>query len=322
LLALKENLRMLTRRRVLTGLVGLGGSGIGLGGYALAESYGLDVTSYRVSPAGWPQRLKLRLLLVADLHACQPWMSPHRIRGIVEAANGLEADAILLLGDYVVGSRLRDYASPIPHGVWARELAGLRAPNGVHAVLGNHDWWDDDAVQDAMAGIPPVRTAIEAAGIPVYENNAVRLTKDGQPFWVAGLGDQWAFFKRKHRVANQRDGRVPRYIGVDDLPATLASVKDDAPVILMAHEPDIFPQVPARVALTVSGHTHGGQVRVFGYAPVVPSRYGRRYAYGHIVENDRHLVVSAGLGCSGAPVRIGAPPELVVIDLAAPAMSA
>src|SRR5262249_1550497 len=101
-----------------------------------------------------------------------------------------------------------------------------------------------------------------------------------------------------------------------DLEGTLAKITDDAPVILMIHEPDVFPQVPARVALTVAGHTHGGQVRIAGYAPIVPSRYGQRYVYGHIVEDGRNLIVSAGLGCSKLPIRFGAPPEIVVIDVA------
>ncbi|MNL68449.1 phosphodiesterase YaeI [compost metagenome] len=67
--------------------------------------------------------------------------------------------------------------------------------------------------------------------------------------------------------------------------------------------------------MTLSGHTHGGQVRFLGHAPVVPSRFGDRYAYGHMVEGDRSLIVSGGLGCSIAPVRFGVPPEIVVIDL-------
>ena len=73
--------------------------------------------------------------------------------------------------------------------------------------------------------------------------------------------------------------------------------------------------MPDRVSLTLSGHTHGGQVRMFGYSPMVPSRYGNRYAYGHIVEDNRHLVVSGGLGCSILPVRIGVPPEIVMVDV-------
>jgi predicted MPP superfamily phosphohydrolase len=104
---------------------------------------------------------------------------------------------------------------------------------------------------------------------------------------------------------------------MDDLPGTLAKVTDDAPVVLLAHEPDIFPRVPERVSLTLCGHTHGGQVRLFGYSPVVPSRYGNRYAYGHIVENGRHLIVSGGLGCAILPVRLGVPPEIVLVDVAA-----
>jgi predicted MPP superfamily phosphohydrolase len=78
-----------------------------------------------------------------------------------------------------------------------------------------------------------------------------------------------------------------------------------------AHEPDVFPQAPARYALTLSGHTHGGQIRVLGRTPVVPSMYGSRYAYGHIVEDERHLIVSGGLGTSLLPVRIGSRPEIV-----------
>jgi len=133
----------------------------------------------------------------------------------------------------------------------------------------------------------------------------VRLEKDGAAFWLAGLGDQEAFWTPT----------VP--FGRDDLASTLRQVTDDAPVVLMAHEPDIFPRVPDRVSLTVAGHTHGGQIRIFGYAPIVPSRFGNRYVYGHVVEQSRNLVVSAGLGCSGVPVRFGAPPEIVMIELAA-----
>ena len=77
----------------------------------------------------------------------------------------------------------------------------------------------------------------------------------------------------------------------------------------------LYNEVPDRVALTLSGHTHGGQVQLLGYAPIVPSVYGRRYLYGHIEEEERHLIVSGGLGCSGVPLRFGRPPEIVMIEL-------
>ncbi|MEM0915997.1 MAG: metallophosphoesterase, partial [Planctomycetota bacterium] len=163
-------------------------------------------------------------------------------------------------------------------------------------------------------GPTDARRALEAAGVPVLENDALRLQRDGRPFWLAGLGDQLALRPGAGRTAVQ---------GVDDLQATLAAVSDDAPVILMAHEPDIFPQVRAAarpVALTVAGHTHGGQVRLFGRSPVVPSRHGNRYAYGRVTEprpdgTPADLVVSGGLGLSVAPIRLGVPPEIVLLEL-------
>lgn len=103
--------------------------------------------------------------------------------------------------------------------------------------------------------------------------------------------------------------------GLDDLPGTLAQLTDDAPVILLAHEPDIFPTVPDRVALTLSGHTHGGQVRLFGWSPVVPSAYGNRFAYGHVREGNRDLIVSGGVGCSILPLRLGVVPEITLIEI-------
>ena len=103
-------------------------------------------------------------------------------------------------------------------------------------------------------------------------------------------------------------------IGIDDLGATLAKITDDAPVILLAHEPDVAGRVPDRVALQLSGHTHGGQVRLFGWSPVVPSRYGNRLAYGHARFNC-DVIVSGGLGCSIMPFRLGVPPEIVLVTL-------
>ncbi len=309
---------MITRRQVLKGVLAFSAGTATLGGYAVAEPWRLTVTRYALTPPGWPPSLKLRCAVIADLHACDPWMSEARIRGIVARTNALAPDVTLLLGDYVAGHAIARVSTEMPNAAWARALAGLMAPLGVHAVLGNHDWWHDYEVQLRRSGPIPARLALEAAGIPVYENRAVRLVKDGQPFWLAGLGDQIAYWPR----GTMRPTRgLWLYEGVDDLPGTLAQVRDDAPVILMAHEPDIFPKVTSRVALTISGHTHGGQVTLAGFAPVVPSRFGRRYVYGHIRERNRDLIVSGGLGCSGLPIRFGRPPEIVLIDLGGAATS-
>jgi len=304
---------VITRRQLFKGFGAAAVGSFGFGGYALAEPWSTRVTRYRISPPRWPAGLTLNLAVIADLHACEPWMSVARVRRIVAHTNALRPDCVLLLGDFVAGHRMGRYSDPVAHNDWAAALAQLRAPYGVHAVLGNHDWWEDAEVQRRRRGPTPAGLALQDAGIALYENKGVRLTKDGVAFWLAGLGDQWAFW----RTARGGSRRHRGLDGVDDLAGTLQQVGDDAPVILMAHEPDIFPQVPDRVALTVAGHTHGGQVRLLGYAPIVPSRYGDRYVYGHVVENGRNLVVSGGLGCSGMPVRFGSPPEIVMIELAA-----
>jgi predicted MPP superfamily phosphohydrolase len=129
----------------------------------------------------------------------------------------------------------------------------------------------------------------------------------GRRFWLAGLGDQIAYWLGPSR-----------FKGVDDLPGTLARIRTNDPVILLAHEPDIFTKVPERVALTIAGHTHGGQIRLPMMQPLyTPSAYGARFAYGHIIESGRHMIVSGGLGCSGVPLRLGVPPEIVRITLGA-----
>ena len=304
---------MITRRAFLHGAGAAAAGAAGLSGCAFAEPFATLITRYRISPPRWPVGLSVKLAVIADLHACEPWMGRERIGHIVEHANSLQPDCILLLGDYVAGSGIMRYADPIAEKVWARELGRLNAPLGVHAVLGNHDWWVDPGVQRRRRGTPAAGLALQDAGIPVYQNTSVRLEKDGAPFWLAGLGDQEAY------CALEAQGAEPfkNPLGSDDLAGALGQVTDDAPVILLAHEPDIFPRVPDRVAVTVAGHTHGGQIRILGYAPVVPSRFGNRYVYGHIVEQNRNLIVSAGLGCSGVPVRFGAPPEIVTIELTA-----
>ena len=305
-------MKRISRRRFLKTL-GLSGAGmVGLSGYGFAVEpvWRLEVTRYRVSPPNWPRGLKLRIGVIADVHAGGPAMPAERIQGIVEHTNSLKPDVTVLLGDFAASHKFKTRS--VAPQVWAEALGELKAPLGVHAILGNHDWWDDQAAQRARKGPVLGRRMLEREGVPVYENDVVRLVHDGRPFWLAGLGDQIAFFERRRKGVRRRN-----FVGVHDLEGTLAKVTDDAPVILLAHEPDIFPRVPARVSLTLSGHTHGGQVRMFGYSPMVPSRYGNRYAYGHIVEDDRHLVVSGGLGCSILPVRIGVPPEIVMVDVAA-----
>jgi predicted MPP superfamily phosphohydrolase len=168
------------------------------------------------------------------------------------------------------------------------ELARLRSPAGVVAVLGNHDgWFDHDRV----------RQALETIGIRVVEDTATRINTPAGLLWVAGLSDLWT--------------------GRHDLSAALAAVADDGtPVLLLTHNPDVFPSVPDRVTLTLAGHTHGGQVRLpFAGALIVPSKFGQRFAAGHVVEGGRHLFVATGVGTSILPVRFRVPPAVTLLTL-------
>ena len=305
---------MITRRKFLRFIAGLGAFSTSTAayGFGVEPLLRLRVTPYHVTPPKWPAGFQLKVAVIADLHACDPWMTRTHIETIVERTNALNADVVVMLGDYVTGHYRM--MRQMPTAEWATSLSKLKAPLGVHAILGNHDYWDDKTVQREGQGKTAAHRALEAAGIPVYENEVTRLTKGGHSFWLAGLGDQLAY------VPARRFRSVPR-IGIDDLDATLARVTDDAPVILLAHEPDVAMRVPERVALQLSGHTHGGQVRLFGWSPVVPSRYGNRLAYGHTKINC-DVVVSGGLGCSIMPFRLGVPPEIVLVTLGAkPALS-
>jgi uncharacterized protein len=233
----------------------------------------------------WPAALDgVRLGLLSDIHAGAPHVGPKAIARAVERLNAEAPDAMLLLGDFIDAHVL--WGGRIAPELIARELAELRAPLGRFAVLGNHDW---KQVGDGMW------RALTEAGIEVLENRSA----PAGDFHVAGLADL----------------RLRR----PDLPSALAGVPKETSVILLAHDPDVFPFVPDRVALTVSGHLHGGQVALpVIRRPAIPSRYGERYARGHVVEEGRHLYVSSGLGTSGLPLRLLARPEVVILELRRP----
>jgi hypothetical protein len=257
-----------------------------LGWSVFVEPGRLLVLSTPVVSSRWPAGPPpLRIAVLTDLHVGSFRNGLDHLEAVVSRTNDQGPDLVVLLGDFVIrGGAGGSFVPPEPI---AKRLAGLRARYGLAAVLGNHDWWFDG---------PRVRAALEHAGIRVLENEAIPLGAGRQRFWVAGVGDLWT-----RRV---------------DIQAALSVVPTGAPVILLTHNPDVFPEVPERVALTLAGHTHGGQVALplLG-RPIVPSRYGQRYAYGLVVEDGRALFVSPGIGTSIIPVRFRVPPEISLATL-------
>jgi len=231
------------------------------------------------------------VVVMGDLQPAGPVESLESIAAVIDRMNAEGGDLVLLLGDYVSTRRLSTGFID-PHDT-APILGRLDAPLGVYAVLGNHDWWWDG---------PAMRRLLTDQGITVLEDAAVRIDAGAQALWVAGLSDPVT--------------QVP------DLGATLAQAATEAPLLLLTHTPDVLPDVPTDVGLTLAGHTHGGQVNLpfFGRL-IVPSRFGDRFAYGPIEEAGRRLYVTSGIGTAIIPVRFRVPPEIAVITLTpAPAL--
>ena len=295
-------LRM-SRRRFLTGAAA---SAAGLAAYGSVIEAGLrlDLTPYAIASELWPAGRMLKIAVISDLHACEPWMPAERIGAIVDLANAQKPDLTVLLGDFA--GQQQFVSRYVPPGAWAEQLGRLEAGLGVYAVLGNHDWWSAAMPTDPPDSGRSIRRALREAKIPVLENEAVPLSAGGRPFWLVGLGDQLAHRTASHAIR-----------GDDDLARALREIRDDAPAILLAHEPFVFPRAPDRVALTLCGHTHGGQIRLplLG-APFVPTIRGvRPYPYGLYKEGARQMIVSAGLGTSHVPLRFLCPPEVVSVTL-------
>ncbi len=258
---------------------------------------------HEVAPPRW-RAPPLTIAVLADLHVCDPWTPLAAVRDLVARVNAMTPDLILLPGDFAADGHLRPRPRvPSPEAV-ARALAPLRAPLGVFAVLGNHDWRDDPEARATGQRTTAIGRLLPEAGIRVLTNEAVRLASGA---WLVGLDSQ-----RGHLKLGQGAGR-------DDIGLAFAAVPEGAPSILMAHEPDLFARGDPRPVLQVSGHTHGGQANLMGWRPMTPSAHGSRYAWGHIVEGapgaERHLVVSGGVGYSGLPLRIAQPPEITVVRL-------
>jgi uncharacterized protein len=249
------------------------------------EPFRLKVTEWTVQNEKWTYDRPLRIAILTDIHLIWPWMTPSHLARIVDRANDLNPDMIVLLGDYVA---LHPFGLQIAPAEALAPLKHLSAPCGVYAVGGDHD------------GVPNgnwFRTLMET-GITVLHYRHVTAKCQGMTFQVIGPEGPW--WKKP------------------DIDAAFAAIPEGMPVIVPMHTPDLFPDIPSRAALTMAGNTHGGQVIVPFYGAIaaeVPSKYGLKYLHGHFNEDGRDLVVSSGVGMSRFPVRFGVVPEIALVTL-------
>jgi predicted MPP superfamily phosphohydrolase len=279
----------LTRRRFMGLGLGFGAfAGLGLGGYSsFVEPQELVVERIPLKLPRLPEAFHgLKIALISDLHLA-PFTGEKEIRAAVAVVNGLGPDIVAVTGDFISGTWDGSPAHARFIEPCSRILEGLQAPLGRYAVLGNHDH-----------GTDPVRVSntLEAHRIPVLSNRNLPLEKDGARLWIAGLDDA-VYRKADFECA------------LDGIPANEA-------VVLLAHEPDVADESARyKVDLQLSGHSHGGQVRVPGIgAPYFPP-LARKYPTGLYHIGPTQLYTNRGIGLSGVPFRFACPPEVTLLEL-------
>jgi predicted MPP superfamily phosphohydrolase len=234
----------------------------------------------------------LRIGVIADTHMGAPHMSVGRLKDIVRQMNSERPDIVVLLGDFAgrrESAELRSRADQSVVLSGLPPLGKLEAPLGVYAVLGNHDWWFDGEA---------IERGLRVQKIQVLENTRLHVQRPGGAFWVAGLADY------------DSERAKPSYSD------TLGDLEGSDPIVAIAHWPDVFAAAPDRVALTLAGHSHCGQVNLPFFGRLIHASAGsEKWPCGLYEERGRKLYVTGGVGVSIVPVRFLQPPEIALVTL-------
>ena len=280
--------RLPINRRKFIGLAAAAGvAALGADALLLAPNF-VKVISREISLARWPEKLDgFTIALLSDFHY-DPYFSIHPLKAAIRIVNELRPDLIALTGDFVSmpwwGAQGKGAAAAEP---CANLLKDLKAPQGVWAVLGNHDAFTDPA---------RVTRALEEQKIPVLANRSVAIEQSGARFWLSGVDDV--------------------IVKGADLDTALRPVPKEEPVVLLAHEPDYADRVARYpVDLQLSGHSHGGQVRFPVVGPIFLPELARKYVWGLYKIGELTLYTNAGLGTVQVPVRLNCPPEITLLKI-------
>jgi uncharacterized protein len=260
----------------------------------------LSAKDYEIKIKNWNRAFdNYKIVAISDIHGGSNFIDEAKIRKVVELANEQNADLIVLLGDYV-SQQLADHRElKMPIATIADNLKGLKAKDGVFAVLGNHDgWYNDDKVKAELTRV----------GYKVLEDEVVFINRGDQKFRLFGLRDHLKITEWHAFAAESK--------------RTLEASEQKGDVVVLEHSPDVLPVINGDNPLSkdfklmLAGHTHGGQVwlPILG-TPMIPSGYGQKYAKGLIEERGVSLFVTSGIGTSLLPVRFGVPPEISVLTI-------
>jgi len=271
----------------------------GVAGLALysgeVERHWIDVSTHEAVLAGLPADFDgLRIVQLSDIHMDE-YTEAFFLRRVIEKINDLKPDVVLLTGDFVTSSKHSNAGALKAAWDCAGILKGL-ACKANYAILGNHD---------INAGAEGVIEAIQSCGIQFLRNSCLPLERGRGRMWIAGLDDSL-------EGSPNLDATVP---------AQIRKLRDE-PVVLMCHEPDYAVNIQTHpagqaVGLMVSGHTHGGQIRLPLMGALALPPMGRRFIEGWFQLNQMKLYVNRGIGTIGVPFRLDCPPEITLFTLRA-----
>ena len=249
----------------------------------------IDLVETTIPVANLPTAFHgFRIVQISDIHLDE-FTEPLFLEHVVNRINALQPDLVLVTGDFITRGSLTFVSSHHAAHRAAEILSQIKAPQ-TYTILGNHD---------VAVSSPLVVGALKSFRIPVLVNQYVPIERGGSRLWLCGTDDAVS--------------------GHPDLDLTLPE-KPDAPVILMAHEPDYADTVAQHprgksVDLMLSGHSHGGQVRMPFYGPLILPPMGQKYVEGHFRFGQMQLYVNRGIGAVGLPFRLNCSPEITVLTL-------
>lgn len=245
----------------------------------------LDVEEVPIKIEKWNSNLdNLKIAVVGDIHAGKPFFEDWRVKKIVDKINSLSPDIVLLVGDYVNGGW---YQSSMNLEKLASLLSKIKAPLGVYAILGNHDY---------LYGAGQIRKMINSTNIKLLENSNAKVDTPKGSFYISGIADPLS--------ADYSYSQALKGIG------------KNSPVIFLSHTPDVFREIPSEASIAFSGHTHGGQVKL----PFIGALFSNTFAKVKLIEGEyrngpKTIFVTRGLGTSRLPVRFLCTPVISLITL-------